>query len=251
MEILISEIRRISRTKELEYVSIHRDEMFIKKLDINCYENDTKYYVDAIIEQNQHSNIIKIVVSEAYQIVEYNCSCPYCNNFWACAHVIFVCEKINEIKPRIFPYSYAKEVNKVNQDKVNNRKYLDSLSPYQKFIRDRKLELGKSYMQEHEEFMKNMFAPKIKKDMKIKILFDTTLFYSHNDALYGYFIRFKIGNDKMYYIKHLPNFADAVKKQQYYKYGKELNFMHSRDCFDEPSKLIVVISYQNYQHYLH
>lgn len=45
-------------------------------------------------------------------------------------------------------------------------------------------------------------------------------------------LTFRIGNKKKYVIKSLEQFTDAVEKRQYFEYGKNLGFIHSREQFE-------------------
>ena len=49
-------------------------------------------------------------------------------------------------------------------------------------------------------------------------------------------IEFKIGIKKMYRIKDLTEFYTRMLEKQFYKYGQKLEFVHTRDMFEEDSK---------------
>ena len=52
-------------------------------------------------------------------------------------------------------------------------------------------------------------------------------------------VGFKVGCEKKYVIKDIPNFVQAVERKQYVKYGKNLAFVHDIEKFDEHSKKII------------
>ncbi len=62
---------------------------------------------------------------------------------------------------------------------------------------------------------------------------------------YAYFddegvkVEFKIGISKMYIMKDVSAFARALKEQENYKYGKNLQFVHTVDSFCEESRPLV------------
>lgn len=66
-------------------------------------------------------------------------------------------------------------------------------------------------------------------------------------------VEFKIGNKRMYKIKNLTEFYIRMVNHQFYKYGERLEFVHTREVFDEGSQKILdflmkyseVIAYAN------
>lgn len=65
----------------------------------------------------------------------------------------------------------------------------------------------------------------------------TPIFYSYK---YEAGIEFKIGKDnKKYFVKNIPEMYDNIANNYYYKYGKDLEFMHSMSAFDTQSKTIL------------
>lgn len=49
-------------------------------------------------------------------------------------------------------------------------------------------------------------------------------------------VEFKIGNQKMYKIKNLSEFYTRMLEKQTYKYGEKLQFVHTKEMFEEDSK---------------
>lgn len=65
----------------------------------------------------------------------------------------------------------------------------------------------------------------------------TPVFYSYK---YETGIEFKIGKEnKKYFIKNIPELYDNISNNYYFKYGKDLEFMHSMDAFDMKSRAIL------------
>ncbi len=52
-------------------------------------------------------------------------------------------------------------------------------------------------------------------------------------------IEFKIGNKKMYKIKNLAEFYTRMMNQEFYRYGEKLQFVHTKDAFEEDSQKIL------------
>ena len=75
-----------------------------------------------------------------------------------------------------------------------------------------------------------------KKNVSLNIAL-TPIFYSHK---YDAGIEFKIGREnKKYFVKNIPELYDNIKNNYYFKYGKDLGFMHSMSAFDNLSKTIL------------
>ena len=49
-------------------------------------------------------------------------------------------------------------------------------------------------------------------------------------------LEFKIGNTRMYKIKDLSDFYTRMSRNEFYKYGDKLEFVHNRENFNEESK---------------
>lgn len=65
----------------------------------------------------------------------------------------------------------------------------------------------------------------------------TPIFYSYK---YETGVEFKIGKDnKKYFVKNIPELYDNITNNYYFKYGKELEFMHTLSAFDLKSKTIL------------
>ena len=65
----------------------------------------------------------------------------------------------------------------------------------------------------------------------------TPVFYAYK---YETGIEFKIGKDnKKYFVKNIPELYDNIANNYYFKYGKELGFMHTMAAFDGQSRYIL------------
>ncbi|MBE6115108.1 MAG: DEAD/DEAH box helicase, partial [Erysipelotrichaceae bacterium] len=62
-----------------------------------------------------------------------------------------------------------------------------------------------------------------------------------------YTITCKVGYDKMYVIKDIKAFLSALEERKTYQYGKNLEFQHCIEYFDEPSRKIIEFIRKVYQ----
>lgn len=53
------------------------------------------------------------------------------------------------------------------------------------------------------------------------------------------YVEFKIGVTQMYVLKNITDFVNRVKKEENYKYGKKLEFVHRKEHFDKESQALV------------
>lgn len=56
-------------------------------------------------------------------------------------------------------------------------------------------------------------------------------------------LKLKIGKDKFYTIKNISELLERIYEMNYFSYGKELEFKHSIDCFDETSQKLIELLY--------
>jgi hypothetical protein len=52
-------------------------------------------------------------------------------------------------------------------------------------------------------------------------------------------VEFKIGNNKMYKIKDLSEFYTRMMEKEFYKYGEKLQFIHTREMFEDESQTLL------------
>ncbi len=52
-------------------------------------------------------------------------------------------------------------------------------------------------------------------------------------------VEFKIGNKRMYKIKNLSEFYTRMMEKEFYKYGEKLQFVHTKEMFDEESQKLL------------
>lgn len=75
------------------------------------------------------------------------------------------------------------------------------------------------------------------------------IFYSHK---YDTGIELKIGREnKYYYVKNIPELFDNINNNYYFKYGKDLEFMHTMSAFNPKSKSLLEDLYDYINFYEH
>lgn len=79
--------------------------------------------------------------------------------------------------------------------------------------------------------------------VQIPVFTDNQMGNIHLEAYFkcdhhGAEIELKVGEDQMYVVKNIIDFANAIRSKRYIQYGKKLKFLHTMDAFDEESKAL-------------
>lgn len=174
-------------------------------------------------QDSRNFNISSIVVgSEPYktyvsiregEVEDITCNCEdYYNHYGVCKHTLASMMKFSEEEDNI----KAEKENPVNR--TNNYRSFKQL--VNTFYNEEIEEIDK----EEEITIKNKGAIKL----EAKIIYDK---FSGDMK-----VEFKIGNKKMYKIKDLSEFYTRMLEKEFYRYGEKLQFVHTRDMFEEESK---------------
>ena len=202
---------KIFRAKEL----LKQGKVNIIKAD---YQNPDNFSVEAIVNGNMDDYTVNIEVNDE-ELDVASCECmDYFNNYSICKHILATLMRFEQTK------FWDHDIQ--NEMVVNNQKNLSGYHKYKNF----KNMISTFYNDELEEINKeqNNYI----KNNKVKI--EARLEY--DKFSYGMKLDFKIGTTRMYKLKDLTDFYTKVTNNEYEKYGDKLEFVHSRDNFDEDSR---------------
>ena len=155
------------------------------------------------------------------EIQSIECTCPdYYNTYGVCKHSLATVLTFNGMQKEeaLYKNQNATETNvlgKKNQDKYN------SFNQIVKMLYNEELNEIDSDL---EVELKNKGTIKIEP----KIIYDK---FSKEMK-----IEFKIGNKRMYKLKNLADFYKAMINKEFYKYGDKLEFVHTREMFEQESQ---------------
>lgn len=258
-----SEIRHVVKTERnytlsFQYAAKHCvQEMSIKEL-----AGGTGYIIHALIEHNSYENECMVHVDHKMRVLNYSCDCPFCSDVQGCAHIGALLLTINECQPTQFPFTY-----KYDEHTQVNTSYEEELRAYhekirsiqqqrqQRFLEEKKrreaLELQEQEQQRlsythqliHQEKAKLFQNLMVDHSGSVKLIIQYTRV---NRTSYDYGIEFglKIGKHKLYILKSITEFLEDISQKRHVVYGKELEFVHHRDAFDEDSQLIIDFLYK-------
>ena len=192
----------------------YEEEERVKITDIK-YEDERNFEVKAIvIGKEQYKTYISIHNGEVNDIT---CTCKdYYNNYGVCKHTLATV------------ISFSKGNKNMIQNNKNEIKNKNEMNKYRNF----KKIVNIFYNEEVEQIEQNNDETEIKSKGSIKI--EPRILY---DKFLGDMkVEFKIGNKKMYKIKDLSEFYTRVLEKSFYKYGEKLQFIHSKEVFEEDSR---------------
>ncbi|MCI9017043.1 MAG: hypothetical protein HFJ53_07780 [Clostridia bacterium] len=196
--------KRYKRAKQ--YVEEKRIE--IKELR---YEDSNNIFINSLVDGKKDKYKVSIDIQNG-EINNVTCQCEdYKTYYGACKHIIATMLEADE-----------------------NNKYLDENTTK---VRHRYTEFKDLINTFYEEEMKLMEEEETKeiKNLDTNIIIEPQLIYdTHTKKIQ---VEFKIGTVKqMYRLKNLVEFFDNMKKNNVYKYGQKLEFIHKEENFQQESK---------------
>ena len=199
----------ISGTKEAnEYKNQER----VKIIDFE-YKNSLNFEIKGSVYGKQEYNTYIIVKDGELQDVTCTCQ-DYYENYGICKHTLAMVLEFAE---------NDKEFTSENKTNLTQK----SPSSYDKY-RGFKQIVNIFY---NEELEGTEEENEIKEQGTIKL--EPQIFY---DKFTGDMkVEFKVGNKKMYKIKNLSEFYTRMLNKELYRYGKRLQFVHTREIFEKDS----------------
>ena len=182
------------------------------------YENQYNFEVSGIVVGTEpYRTYIHIKNGEVEDIT---CECQdYYNTYGVCKHTLATVMELMEERNKV-------EEN-ANIEKILNRK--ENSNEYRNFR-----QLVTTFYNEEIEAIEDEDT-EIKNKGTIKL--EPKIFY---DKFTGDMkAEFKIGNKRMYKIKDLSEFYTRMINKEYYKYGQKLQFIHTREIFEEESQKLL------------
>ena len=160
------------------------------------------------------------------EVEDVNCECPdYYNHYGICKHTL----------ASVLEYNHNSNINNLKQSQENNvlngiaRKHIPKNNIEHRNFK----QIVNIFYNEEIDNIDTEEVINIKEHVKLqpKIFYDKFT----NDLK----IEFKIGNKRMYKIKDLSEFYTRMLNKEFYKYGEKLQFIHTKEVFDESSKRLL------------
>lgn len=195
-------------------------EEIVKNQDVTItkvtYNDDGNFSVHSDVK-GKPENYYTYISSKNGEIEDLRCTCPdYESTYGTCKHILASAMEFdrNSSYAKLFS-GETKSKAIVNNKKINNEKY----RIYRQMIN--------SFYEEEQSDDKTQILT----EEKIKL--EPILIWNQNSKEIK--IEFKIGNKQMYKIKNLSEFYDRMQRNEKYKYGLKLDFIHTKEAFEEES----------------
>ena len=197
---------RLDKAKKI----VSQGKVEIKKVS---YDNLNNFDISASVESSYDDYTTRIKVENGeLEIAECECQ-DYFNRYAACKHIAATLIKFMQTK---FWDKYDEAPKK--------RQSLNKYANFRKIVTE-------LYNEELQEINAEELE-QLPENKKIKI--EPRLIFDRFDSKLK--LEIKIGNSRMYKIKDLPAFYTRMVRNEYYKYGDKLEFVHTRDNFTDKSK---------------
>ena len=187
----------------------YKEEERVEIEDIE-YKNPSNFEIRGHVYGNEEYDTYILI--EEGEVEDVTCTCPdYYNHYGVCKHTLAMVLELAE--------EGQKEEKNINVQMVSN---------YDKY-RGFKQIVNIFYNEEIEGIEEE--ESELKEQGTIKL--EPEIFY---DKFTGDMkVEFKIGNKKMYKLKNLSEFYTRMLNKELYRYGKKLQFVHTRESFEEES----------------
>ncbi len=200
----------------------------VLSIDLEQVENGC--HVDAVVRVRSEEFQCSFSFDEEYSLTDYNCECIWCRDGSPCAHIGAVLLKLNQLEISSFPYHYI-NTEFEEEKKRQERRHQQQL---QRALAIRALETN-DLIKQNKEYYHNQVSSSISHE-KYNL---TAILNEDDDVLY---LDYKIGNAKKYIIKDVDEFLEHIENKDQVKYGKYLQFVHTRESFtDEALKQIAFL----------
>ena len=175
------------------------------------YKNSKNFEINGIVVGSEaYKTYIAVCDGE---IDDITCNCQdYYNHYGVCKHTLATV------------MTFAEDTSRVPEEENNSSKLNNQYRNFKQIVNTFYNEEIEEIEQEEEITLKNKGTIKLEP----KIIYDK---FSGDMR-----VEFKVGNKKMYKIKDLSEFYTRMIEKEFYKYGEKLQFVHTREMFEEDSK---------------
>lgn len=229
MFITDKELRRIvNNSRNFNTGRIYYNNGYVKEIKIFYDPLFEDYTILGIIDNDSYENQCRITVDNENNITEYDCDCYWCNQNSACGHIAALLLKVQELSPDSFPFEYKAEDKRLS--------YLERLAEIQRKQEEQELNNNLQFTNEVIDEFKSLVGAKFNQ-LKQGTKYDIEVIIKGGYGLPS--LKFRVGNEKKYMVKNIPDFLHAIANNEYIEYGKQLGFRHNLDAFSEDALQII------------
>lgn len=233
--------RVVSRARNRDIAREYYRRDYVVNVSITT-DNRGYYHISGKVMINGNIYLPRVLVNPNSKIVSTDCNCIYADEYTACGHIGALILKVQELSPNTFPYRYAVDLQKRAQEEKKSamRERLlweQRMQEYRRKEREKETNELTDYIKKQ---LVNQFTPVDSTPVHLRLYAD--------DWQFG--ITLKIGRNRDYIVKSIPNFVTQMQNNEYHTYGKTLAFVHNPDILDEPSKKIYQFILRYYHSHL-
>lgn len=188
---------------------------------IHVEQKNKHYVVEACVNVLSHKNQCHFEVDEKGRLQNYQCTCSFCDDDSPCGHIGAVILKMNEMDVSTFPFDYQS----------SKKQQLEQLEK-QRIAEKRRKELYR--LSQTSQHLIHQHKDKYNTELMLSLedkKYELTPVLSLDDDVIC--VEYKIGNEKKYILKNLSQFIRRIENNESFKYGVQLEFVHSEKSFTE------------------
>jgi len=209
----------IKNPLQLELANSFQKSDNVEKIDI--LQKGDIYQVEAIVNVLSQQILCQFQLDQDGKLSSHECHCGWSQPKNPCGHIGAVLLKMQELDIKTIPFHYThfkSQQIKERVQKYERRRYLARLREQTKVSQDlisQQKEVYHTHISSLLQTEKYSLEPNISKKSDY------------------YWVDYKVGLQKMYVIKNLYKFLENIQEQKNIKYGKQLEFVHNKEAFDE------------------
>lgn len=225
MYIQDDEIKKIiNDEKEYRYSRFLDMKEMLERMTVSFDEGQGCFRIHARIHDGQNKHIISLKVNHNGEVIQYHCGCLYETSKSACRHLGALLFFLQKISIQEYPYFYEKDKE---EDKISKYRLLEQQR--QERIIQKKENISLQMIELYKDrLLRESMIPLSSSQYQLKV-------YVKKERSF-LSISLKIMHlNQSYVIKNIGSFLHAIAHHENLKYGKNFEFVHSLDAFDEDS----------------
>ena len=208
------------------YLRAEKAKRYVKerkvRIEKTIYENENNFEIHGKAYGNDIYDTYIDVKNGEIQSIE--CTCPdYYNTYGVCKHSLATVLAFNKMQTE----EMLQNNKNVTENNILGKKNRDKYNSFNQIVKTLYNEELNEIDSDLEVKLKNKGTIKIEP----KIIYDK---FSKEMK-----IEFKIGNKRMYKLKNLADFYKTMTNKEFYKYGDKLEFVHTREMFEQESQTLL------------
>jgi superfamily II DNA or RNA helicase len=180
-------------------------------------------------------------VNQASKITDASCDCIYSDEYTNCAHIGAVLLAVQDLSPTRFPFDFKADYRSVREKQRAEKEAQEELA------RQRMIDYHKRALEKATSELTNDVKNEMISAFELRDPEPVRLYMVYEEG-YEVSVRFKVGRERLYFIKSLRTFISNMNHSTAHKYGKAFSWDHHEEDLDEDSRKIYHFIVQNYNY---